>query len=65
MKQKNYQRWSRPLLLTLLSIFMAFSGASSVWADTLTENFNSVTVAIYSPYAVRFQTYIGTSLNFR
>ncbi len=45
MKQKNYQRWSRPLLLTLLSVFMAFSGASSAWADTLTENFNSVTVA--------------------
>lgn len=36
MKQKNYQRWSRPLLLTLLSIFMAFSGASSAWAQTFT-----------------------------
>lgn len=36
MKQKNYQRWSRPLLLTLLSIFMAFSGASSAWAETAT-----------------------------
>ena len=36
MKQKNYQRWSRPLLLTLLSVFMAFSGASSAWADEIT-----------------------------
>lgn len=31
---------SRWLLLTLFTFFMAFSGASSVWADTLTENFN-------------------------
>ena len=41
MKQKNYQRWSRPLLLTLLSIFMAFSGASSAWADAVTDDFSS------------------------
>lgn len=40
MKQKNYQRWSRPLLLTLLSIFMAFSGASSAWAAPVTETFD-------------------------
>ena len=39
MKQKNYQRWSRPLLLTLLSIFMAFSGANSAWADAYNEGF--------------------------
>ena len=45
MKQKNYQRWSRPLLLTLLSIFMAFSGANSAWADTLSEGFESVSPA--------------------
>ena len=41
MKQKNYQRWSRPLLLTLLSIFMAFSGASSAWADAYTCGFET------------------------
>ena len=48
MKQKNYQRWSRPLLLTLLSIFMAFSGASSVWADELTV-YNSTGESTYYP----------------
>ena len=42
MKQKNYQRWSRPLLLTLLSIFMAFSGASSAWSQ-VTEGFEYAT----------------------
>ena len=41
MKQKNYQRWSRPLLLTLLSVFMAFSGASSAWADAYTCGFEA------------------------
>ncbi len=45
MKQKNYQRWSRPLLLTLLSIFMAFSGANSAWAGTGDQNFNSMTAS--------------------
>lgn len=48
MKQKNYQRWSRPLLLTLLSIFMAFSGASSAWADELTV-YNSTGESTYYP----------------
>ena len=48
MKQKNYQRWSRPLLLTLLSIFMAFSGANSAWADELTV-YNSTGGSTYYP----------------
>lgn len=54
MKQKNYQRWSRPLLLTLLSIFMAFCGASSAWADELTvydETAHSAYVPLYGFYA--------------
>ena len=37
MKQKNYQRWSRPLL----SVFMAFSGANSAWADAYTTGFET------------------------
>ena len=62
MKQKNYQRWSRPLLLTLLSIFMAFSGASSAWADTQTEGFASG-VALPEGWSISGGGTLGTTFS--
>lgn len=38
MKQKNYQRWSRWLLLTLLTLLV---GVSPTWADAVTDDFTS------------------------
>lgn len=38
MKQKNYQRWSRWLFLTLLTLLV---GVSPTWADAVTDDFTS------------------------
>ena len=46
MKQNNYKRWSRPLLITLLSLLMAVGGTSPTWAGTVSpysQSFLSLT----------------------